>query len=84
MAKFEIPRFKYLTQDCDGSLWLHSCLPYIASSNIEWVSEGTMELISIDVKNNPNLRDTLIDLDVDDYEFEDGILRRIENAATKN
>ena len=30
-----------------------------------------------------NWRDTLIDLDVDDYEFEDGILRRIENDTTK-
>ena len=31
-----------------------------------------------DGKENPNWRDTLIDLDKDDYEFEDGILRRIE------
>ena len=35
-------------------------------------------------KRNKKLARHIIDLDVDDYEFEDGILRRIENDTTKN
>lgn len=80
MAKFEIPRFRYLTQDGNGEIWMHVELPYTGDNKKEWYCSGGSEMIKhySEAKFNPNWRDTLIDLDVDDYDFEDGILRRIE------
>ena len=43
----------------------------------EWRSGGEYSFIECGARN-PNWRDTLIDLDVDDYDFADGILWRIE------
>lgn len=82
MAKFEIPRFRYLFQDEDGDVW-HCVTKPVPESYGNWLKGGLYKP-AYSGKENPNWRDTLIDLDVDDYEFEDGILRRIENATTKN
>lgn len=79
MAKFDIPRFRYLTQDLDGAVWMHSEEPYLSMDDTEWLSDATIELIeNFRFSENKDWRNTLIDLDVDDYEFKDGILRRIE------
>jgi len=76
MAKFEIPKFRYLFQDEDGDAW--SCLTKPVPNDCgDWLGGGLYKLVGSG-KENPNWRDTLIDLDVDDYDFEDGILMRIE------
>ena len=75
MAKFEIPRFRYLFQDLFGMVV--ACTKKPTPMGYEWRSGGEYSVIEYGAKNS-NWRDTLIDLDKDDYEFEDGILRRIE------
>ena len=78
MAKFDIPKFKYLFQDEDGDVWFCITNPSsIYGEKCEWVG-GRQYYLAYSGDENPNWRDTLIDLDKDDYEFEDGILRRIE------
>ena len=74
MAKFEIPRFRYLFQDKDGDVWVSSSKP---DAEIGCWVDGKIYNFKSRGKKNHNWRDTLIDLDKDDYEFEDGILRRI-------
>ena len=80
MAKFEIPKFRYLTQDGNGEVWAHTAIPYCGVNAKEWYCAGNYGLHKLagSGEENTNWRDTLIDLDKDDYEFEDGILRRIE------
>jgi len=75
MAKFDIPKFRYLLQDSDGDVWFCLELPYMKDD--EWVGGRQFVLAYCGIENQ-NWRDTLIDLETDDYEFEDGILRRIE------
>lgn len=75
MAKFDIPKFRYLFQDLFGDVQACTKKPY--PTEYEWRHGGEYHYIAIG-ETNHNWRDTLIDLDVDDYEFEDGILRRIE------
>lgn len=76
MAKFDIPRFRYLFQDEDGDTW--HCITKPSPQDCgDWLNGGLYRLADPG-KKNPNWRNTLIDLDVDDYEFEDGILRRID------
>ena len=80
MAKLNT-KIRYLCQDYNGAV--HASIntrPIIKNidtvDNAEWLE---CDFYSFDYgKVNPNWRNTLIDLDVDDYEFEDGILRRIE------
>lgn len=75
MAKINT-KIRYLCQDLNGGV--HASLsgkPKIIADqwfdcDMYYFEEG---------EENQNWRDTLIDLDVDDYEFENGILRRIEN-----
>ena len=81
MAKLEIPKFRYLFQDDGGEVQVCTRKPLPADD--EWRCGGEYSSVEYGARN-PNWRDTLIDLDVDDYEFEDGILRRIENDTTKN
>ena len=76
MAKFDIPRFKYLFQDEDGDIWFSMKIPHPENYG-DWMGGGLYSHAEHG-KGNADWRDTLIDLDKDDYEFEDGILRRIE------
>ena len=77
MAKFEIPKFRYIAQDFIGHIYCYIKKPGLMKNYNGFVSYG--EFINIgDGKENPNWRDTLIDLETDDYDFENGILRRIE------
>ena len=74
MAKLNI-KIRYLCQDYNGAV--HASIntrPII--KNDEWFECDIYYIY--DGKENPNWRDTLIDLDVDDYDFADGILWRIE------
>lgn len=75
MAKLDL-KIRYLCQDKNGSVHasLENNKPY--GRNDEWFDCDIYYVE--DGKENPNWRDTLIDLDKHDYEFEDGILRRIE------
>lgn len=75
MAKFDIPKFKWLFQDSDGDVWVSTSNPN--TGIYYWVNGGTYYFID-GGQDNQNWRDTLIDLDKDDYELEDGILRRID------
>ena len=84
MAKFEIPRFRWLFQDMTGDVIACTERPKIDESKQQWVKGKMYHWINNEPSINENWRDTLIDLDVDDYDFEDGILRRIENDTTKN
>ena len=43
-----------------------------------WDREPTKLIVIANGNRNKNWRNTRIDLETDDYEFEDGILRRIE------
>lgn len=81
MAKFKIPKFRYLFQDISGGVVACTLKP--KDKCCEWREGGDYTAIKLG-KENPNWRDTLIDLDNDDYEFEDGILRRIENGNKFN
>ena len=81
MAKINT-KIRYLCQDLNGGIHasMESNKPIF--KNNEWFN---CDIYYIDDgARNIDCYDTLIDLDVDDYEFEDGILRRIENATTKN
>ncbi len=73
MAKFNL-NIKYLCQDRDGNIHVSINKPKIMHNewmNCDWYffAEGNY---------NEDWINTLIDLGTDDYEFEDGILRRIE------
>lgn len=81
MAKLDIPRYRHLAQDEDGLVWGYTKKP--KPKEADWLGGECYKLIATG-KENPNWRNTLIDLDVDDYEFDGGILRRIENDTTKN
>ena len=75
MAKFEIPKLKWLFQDENGVVQVCTIKP--TAVGYVWRRGG--EYISVTVgKTNTNWRNTLIDLETDDYDFENGILRRIE------
>ena len=75
MAKFDIPRFKYLCQEQDGDVLLSVDKPRNLGGPY-WYADQYIN-IKRDNPTNDNYQDTLIDLDKDDYDFEDGILRRI-------
>lgn len=78
MAKFDIPRFKYLCQDYDGDVSLCVDKPRHLRNGLYWHSDQFIYIKTGRKAINDNFQDTLIELDVDDYEFDDGILRRIE------
>ena len=82
MAKFEIPRFRYLFQDEDGDVW--HCISKPCAENCGDFLGGGLYKLADSGTQNPNWRNTLIDLETNDYEFKDGILRRVENDTTKN
>lgn len=75
MAKFDIPRFRYLFQDPFGEV--QACTKRPSAMGYEWRNGGEYSFIGNGTRNT-NWRNTLIDLDKDDYDFEDGILRRVE------
>lgn len=77
-------KIRYLCQDLEGGIHcgFAADIPKIDKECDVWIN---CSIYFIEMgKRNKNWRDTLIDLDVDDYDFEDGILRRIENDTTKN
>ena len=78
MAKFDIPRFRYLFQDQIGDVLACTKKPVIDDRLNQWIKGGMYYWPNNVPRFNENWRNTLIDLDKDDYEFEDGILRRIE------
>lgn len=79
MAKFDIKENRWLFQDEDGSVWTCSRKPKKRTLEGCWRMGGDYNVLLLPSKNgNKNWQDTLIDLDKDDYEFEDGILRRID------
>ena len=63
-------------QDYNGNVWVCSNKPKKGNYG-EWL-EGCDYKFIISGLSNQNWRNTLIDLDKDDYDFEDGILRRID------
>ncbi len=78
MAKLDIPKFRYLYQDLCGHVWCNTEKPHIADADEYWLGGLPYLYCYLDIKENTNWGNTLIDIETDDYEFEDGILRRIE------
>jgi len=73
MNKLNIPVFKYLAQDMCGDIFAYTEEPEISEN--EWVESSYFVEFG---QFNEDWQKTLIDLEKDDYEFEDGILRRTE------
>lgn len=73
MSKLNIPVFKYLAQDMCGDIFAYTAKPELDAD--EWIEQSYFVEFG---QFNEDWEDTLIDLEKDDYEFEDGILRRIE------
>jgi len=77
MAKLDIPKFRYLYQDEDGAVIATTVdIKPFKDRNFWYRQDGVMKISN--GNRNKNWRNTRIDLETDDYEFEDGILRRIE------
>ena len=75
MAKINT-KIRYLCQDLEGGVHCGIYEPKIDKECDSWINCSIYFIQR--GKENQNWRDTLIDLDVDDYDYEDGILRRIE------
>lgn len=70
---------RYLAQEKNGLIFSHKGKPYVGIKSNAWINDwGYGVVVKDNLKNNDNWRNTLIDLETDDYEFEEGILRRIE------
>ena len=81
MSKFEIPKFRYLWQDLYGAVFVSTHTPRINCRGVPtgWIGGMTYHcLVPGDEVENPNWQNTLIDLETDDYTFENGILSRVE------
>lgn len=74
--KLDIPKFRYLAQDFNGNVFSFVEMPYI--NECAWYGANPFYFHDVQTEKNKNWQNTLIDLETDDYEFEDGILRRIE------
>lgn len=73
--KLHIPRFRFLTQNCDGAVRCHITYPSKDLMAQEHVSDRMIKIS--DGARNPDWENTLIDRNVDGYTFEDGILKRV-------
>lgn len=81
MAKIELPKFRYLCQDAEGGINIGVVKPYIAEENedLGWTYPRKVFVYYYMIgKPNPNWKNTLIDLETDDYDYTDGILTRIK------
>lgn len=82
MNKLTIPRFKYLAQDKDGEVFAYCDRPVPKLHNIScdvWLDTGRHHFATNISRGIPNLawKDSLIDLDEDNYEFVGGILKKL-------
>ena len=77
IMKLDIPKFRYLFQDLDGEV-VASIYDTYPHDDLNWWQRTDMHIDVCEGKYNEDWRNTRIDLETDDYEFEDGILRRIE------
>ena len=75
--KLDIPKFRYLFQDLDGEVIATVQDTSVARDRWYWNRPESHFIVS-GGKMNSNWRNTRIDLETDEYEFEDGILRRVE------
>lgn len=81
MSNFEIPKFRYISQDLDGGVYASTSKPRLANHGEPtcWIDGGSyFMLYSNEIAENSNWQNTLIDLETDDYTFENGILSRVE------
>ncbi len=68
-------KWKWIAQDADGKIYKHDhYLPDPDSEN--FMTPGLFKIV-YKGKPNPNFKDTLINLETEDYEINDGILTRI-------
>jgi hypothetical protein len=72
-----IPRLRYLAQDEDGNVYVYENMPKAANELGMYSARGLMTHIT-EGKPNTNWQESVIDLDTDEPEFEDGILRKID------
>ena len=85
MAKIELPEVRYICQDSDGTVHLgFGCdgnVPRLVEVDQGYPAEWLIHKCIYDYikgEPNPNWKNTLIDLETDDYDYTDGILTRIE------
>ena len=78
IMKLDIPKFRYLFQDKDGVVVAAIKNTRPLKGHIFWDRGHTKLIVIANGNRNKNWRNTRIDLETDDYEFEDGILRRVD------
>lgn len=67
-------KWKWIAQDEDGEIYKFGVEP--TSNDCAFVSGGIWKLVKIG-KQNPNFRETLINLETEDYKIKNWILTRI-------
>lgn len=71
------PDYKWIAQDMDGAIWFFNTKPELELAFDAFYAESDTNNKRAAVgKPNPNWRDSLIDLEKEDYEIVDGILER--------
>lgn len=71
------PDYKWIAQDMDGAIWFFNTKPELELAFDAFYAESDSDSKRAGTgKENPNWRDSLIDLEKEDYEIVDGILER--------
>ena len=81
MAKIKLPEARYICQDAEGEINLGIDAPYIDKDDEDfgWIFPEKCGIYDYIIgKPNPNWKNTLIDLETDDYDYTHGILTRID------
>lgn len=74
-------KYKWIAQDADGAIWSFSIKPEPERAFNAFYAASDSNNKRVEVGNhNPNWRDSLIDLEKEDYEIVDGILVRKPKA----
>lgn len=71
------PDYKWIAQDAEGAIWFFNTKPELELAFDAFYAESDSDSKRAGTgKPNPNWRDSLIDLEKEDYEIVDGILER--------
>lgn len=76
--------YKYIAQDFGGKIHIFHFSPYTGSKHDEWFGHGDRYLFLFNGKENPEWKETLVDLSKDNYKIENGILTRTTKEEPKN
>ena len=73
-------KWKFIAQDKDGDILFYDAKPSLMQSWIFFPNGEDLKLVEKG-KPNPNFKETLINLETEDYEINDGILTRIPRKS---